>query len=264
MSRSPAPSISFFLIIASLFFPLVANAGQRDLADEGNNYLGDGQSWGADITTGSGSIGFALDFGLGPVTNRTFTIDPHGQVVFTSGTTPTGDFIAPLLAPTPFAPASQISYAAGLLDPSVIDNTTPTTYNPANGLQAIRFYFNGVCPTGQSTCGGDQFQAVLIGLDTEHFVLELNYGAFAPTITGGSASFKLGANTASFAGPYSDVGPDYCFSNGVARAFTTVAACTAAVVTNPTVPEPGEDLLLLVGGLALVGNLVIRRRAAKR
>lgn len=256
MTRSSATAIS-----AGLFLLLCVNqafAGSRELADEGNNYIFDGQSWGADITTGSGTIAFALDFGSGAIANRPFTLDPHGKVVFAGS-----DFIAPLLAPTPYAPASQISYASGLLDPSVIDNTTPASYNPVNGLQAYRFYFNGVCPTGQPTCGGDQFQAVIVSLDAEHFVLEFNYAAFAPTITGGSAGFQLGTNLASFGGPYSDVGPDFCFSNGVARAFTTVAACRAAVVTNPTVPEPEENLLLLVGGMALVGSVAMRRRARR-
>lgn len=253
MSRLNALSIATGLF--ALLCAGQAAAGGRELVDEGNNYIFDGQSWGTDITTGTGSIAFALDFGSGAIANRAFTLDPRGRVTF-AGT----DFIAPLLAPTPYAPASQISYASGLLDPSVIDNTTPSSYNIANGLQAYRFYFNGVCPTAQSSCGGDQFQAVLVNLDAEHFVLEFNYAAFAPTIAGGSAGFQLGANVASFAGPYSDVGPDFCFSNGVSRAFTTVAACRAAVVT-PTVPEPEEDLLLIVGGMALVGSLAMRRRA---
>ena len=246
-------------VLVSLFAIFCASgaiAGSRDLVDEGNNYIFDGQSWGTDITTGTGTVAFALDFGSGAVANRAFTLDPRGQVVFAAG-----DFIAPLLAPTPYAPASQISYAAGLLDPTVIDNTTPTSYNIANGLQAYRFYFNGVCPTGQSGCGGDQFQAVLVDLDAEHFILEFNYAAFAPTIIGGSASYKLGTNIASFAGPYSDVGPNYCFTNGVAGAFTSVAACRGAVVVNPTpVPEPEVGALLIVGALALTGSVVGRRR----
>lgn len=241
-----------------------AQGGQEVLVDQGNNYSSDGQSWPGDTdyappgTTG-GTVPFALNFGSGAAL-RSFTFDPHGQVPFT-GT----DFIAPLRAAIPFrvdnSGFSFMRWGAGLIDPKLL--APPPLVGPfdiSNALQAYRFTWLSVCPTG-GVCDGSNsvsFQTVLVNLGSDAFVLEFNYGLNSFVPPGATAGYLLGANTASFAGPFNDVGPDYCFKGGVASAFTTVAACRGAVTV---VPEPATIALFLTGFTLLAGTSLRRRRS---
>lgn len=238
-----------------------AQAGMVILVDQGDNYASDGQRWPLIVPPVPlfGSISFPLDFGSGPVTGRFFVIDPLGQVRFTdSNGVDTGDFISVLFGSSTYTPQNNISHALGALDPSLIDSTLAPAFNDfSKHLNAYRFLFNFVCPSSTPSCSGLQFEAVLAQLTDEAFVLQFNYGANDP-VPGATAGFHIGANTTSFPGPYSNVGPDYCFNQGVASSFTTIAACRGVAAV---LPEPAP-LWLLAGGLALLAASRTRRRGA--
>jgi hypothetical protein len=265
--------IRAMLIAASLMTASSAFAGGKELVDQGDNYINDGQQWpvlGA-LEPLVGSIPFALNFGSGAVSGRTFFLDPHGRLDFTtdiSGTTNTGDFVNILFNTTPstngqFTPRLNITNDVGLLDPSVIDSTLASHFdNKALGLDAYRFWFTGVCPTNDASCSGLDFQAVFVHLTDNAFVLEFNYGTnFFDSLDPTSeflAGFQIGSNTASFNNGFSGTGPDFCFNNGVASNFTTIANCVGT--TSTTVPEPDVRSLVLLGGLLLAACGVLRRR----
>ncbi len=238
-----------------------AHAGQILELDQGDNYATDGQRWPLIVPPVPlfGSIPFPLDFGSGPVSGRFFVIDPRGQVRFTdSSGVATGDFISILFGADPYTPRDNISHALGALDPSLIDSTLAPAFSDfSKHLNAYRFLFNFVCPSSNPSCSGLQFEATLVELTTEAFVLQFNYGNNDP-VPGATAGFHIGANTVLFPGPYSKVGPDYCFNHGVASSFTTIAACRGAAAV---IPEPAP-LWLLAGGLALLVASCTRRRGA--
>ena len=244
-----------------------ARAGRDVFVDIGDNYSGDGQMWPdfASLPTGLvGSIDFALDFGSGAATNRFFFLDPHGQIQFVTdatASTNTGDVIKPLLNAAQYAPRSNIGWAKGLIDPSLLDATlAPQFGDKSQGLALYRFLWNFVCPTTDPSCSGLQFEATLVHLTDEAFVLQFNYG-FNDPITGVTTGFTIGTNSRSFSGPFADTGPDYCFNRGVLSDFTTIKACVGS--TSTTVPEPDAMSLLLLGGVGLIAGLKARRRSRK-
>lgn len=270
--------IRTMLIAASLMTASSAFAGGKELVDQGDNYINDGQQWpvlGA-LEPLVGSIPFALNFGSGATAGRTFFLDPHGRLDFTtdiSGTTNTGDFVNILFNTTPstngqFTPRLNITNDVGLIDPSVIDSTLASQFgDKTKGLAAYRFWFTGVCPTNDADCSGLDFQAVFVHLTDNAFVLEFNYGsnffdAGDPT-SEFLAGFGIGSNAVSsttdsaFSG-FSTTGPDFCFNNGVSSNFTTIANCVGT--TSTTVPEPDVRSLVLLGGLLLAACGVLRRR----
>ncbi len=250
-----------FVVCAASFLANSAHAGLDLELDQGDNYASDGQRWPIIVPPVPlfGSIPFPLDFGSGPVSGRFVFIDPHGQVRFTdSSAVDTGDFISILFGADPYAPRDNISQALGALDPSLIDSTLAPAFNDfSKHLNAYRFLFNFVCPSSSPSCSGLQFEATVVELTAEAFVLQFNYGTNDP-VPGATAGFHIGANTVSFPGPYSDAGPDFCFSRGVASRFTTIAACSGAAAA---VPEPAP-LWLLAGGLTLLAASRMRRRGA--
>ena len=253
---------AFSIAVVAFAASFVANSAHagRDLElDQGDNYASDGQRWPLIVPPVplAGSIPFPLDFGSGAVSGRFFLIDPRGQVRFTdSSGVDTGDFISILFGADPYTPRDNISHALGALDPSLIDPTVAPAFSDfSKHLDAYRFLFNFVCPTSNPSCSGLQFEATLVALNAEAFVLQFNYGNNDP-VAGATAGFHIGANIASFPGPYSDVGPDFCFNRGIASSFTTIAACSGAAAV---LPEPAP-MWLLAGGLALLAASRTRRR----
>lgn len=240
-----------------------AEAGQVELVDQGDNYLGDGQNWHQPALIGNtgtiaGGAFIPLNFGSGAPASRNFRIDPRGQILFLDASNnPTGDFFAPFLAPVAWTPntnfGGSIEQTFGSIDPKVLNSANPIgPFNPADGLPAYRFWWNSVCPS-IGVCDNTttvSFQAILFGLGNDAFVLQFNYGLNSFSPDGATAGYSLGTNVASFAGPYSDVGPDYCFKGGVASTFTTVAGCRGAITA---VPEPATIALFLTGFTLLVG-----------
>jgi hypothetical protein len=246
-----------------------AQAGTIELVDQGDNYTNDGQNWQQPPFTGNtvtiaGGVFVPLNFGSGAPASRKVIVDPRGQIVFVDASNnPTGDFFAPFLAPVAWTPntnfGGSIEQTFGFVDPKVLDSANPSgPFNPADGLPAYRFWWNSVCPS-IGTCDNSttvSFQAILFGLGNDAFVLQFNYGLNSFSPAGATAGYSLGANVASFAGPFSDVGPDYCFQGGVARAFTTVAACRGTIAA---VPEPATIALFVTGFTLLVGASLRRR-----
>ena len=250
---------------------VTAEAGSLELVDQGDNYLGDGQNWHQPAISGNtgtiaGGAFIPLNFGTGAPASRNFRIDPRGQILFVDASNnPTGDFFAPFLAPVAWIPntnfGGSIEQTFGSIDPKVLNSANPIgPFNPADGLPAYRFWWNSVCPS-VGTCDNTttvSFQAILFGLGNDAFVLQFNYGPNSFSPVGATAGYSLGANVASFVGPYSNVGPDYCFRGGVASAFTNVAACRNAVAV---VPEPATIALFFTGLSLIVGTSLRRRRS---
>lgn len=237
-----------------------AEAGREVLVDVGDNYALDGQKWLGDTdyspASNTGTVPFALNFGSGSASHQ-FRFDPRGQILFLDGGgLPTADFLAPLLALTPFKLQDPFSsfmrFGAGLVDPQLLAPAVPSpVYNISNALQAYRFTWSQVCPTTGACDGSDNatFQAVLINRGGGDFDLDFNYG-FGNVIPAGSVSgYLLGANAVSFTGPFTSPGPDYCFRGGVGN------LCGRAV----SVPEPAT-IPLFTGGLLLLAGLRFRRR----
>jgi PEP-CTERM motif len=259
-------------------FTGAAHAGRIELADRGSiNYPNSGQFWftpESGLTLTLNSFFLPLDFGSGAPAQRFIKMDPKGQIIFTDSVgNPTGDYIAPMLSATAYRAdpnfLSAIFINTGTVAPAAIDATRPITYDPSlptydpsQDLNAVRFWWNSVC-TANSPCDGSgnatvDFQAVLVGLGNDSFLLQYNYGFNGSAVPrDASASFSLGGTTRTFAGPYDQVGPDYCFNHGAVSVFTTISACTGTITS--TVPEPAT-VALLFAGLFAVMALRSRRR----
>jgi hypothetical protein len=277
MKHLPTRLLASLVVVGAISIPLSAIAGKIDLEDAAfdniadSNYFNngmDGQFWQAPETSGVGNLNgnlgtLAFDFGGGSATGIKFRFQQDGTVVFLNGAgNPTGDFIAPLQFSKGYASDfTNGSFTNGLLDPSYLTATTLPNgaFNPANGLQAFRFQWPESCPTSNfngSLCSSNgfvSFQAILIEIDPEDFMLQFNYNNAASalnvpdTIMG---SFKLGANTGTYNGPFLNSGPNFCFHDG------SLVDCGAVTVA---VPEP-STLPLLAAGLMFLGIVARRRR----
>ncbi len=228
------------MMFCAVVIPQAARAGAREFVDfapstqnpDDSNYSFDGQFWYLDDDVSIPQPIFRtfipLNFGSGAPPSRRFLLDPKGRINFvdTAGL-PTGDYIAPLEGPVAFridpsfSPTSRINIAAGLLHPDILTGPPSSTanYDIDDALPAYRFNWQDVC-TAISPCDGSgtnviTFQAVLVSLGPDAFLLSYNYGSNPFLPPGLSASFSLGSNARSFAGPYSDTGPDYCFSGAM-------------------------------------------------
>ena len=261
LKRAYGPVVAFYACVLA-GFTTPAEAGREVLVDQGDNYTLSGQNWPGDTdyvagTTIGDTVPFALNFGSGSAT-RKFEFDPRGQVLFVdSSGTPTGDFLAPLFSTTAFQVDSTFSgfmrWGAGLIDPQLLAPPVPSPiYDVSNALQAFRFTWLSVCPTGGACDGSDSvsFQAVLINRGSGDFDLDFNYGG-GVIPAGAVGGYTLGSNIASFSGPFTSPGPDYCFRGGVGALCSSISA----------VPEPATVALFL-GGLGLLAGLRIRRRGS--
>lgn len=237
---------------------LLADGAFDDVAD--SNFLSDGQFWHAstDSNAASGILAIPFDFGSGPVSGLRFLFgSADGTVRFANASNvPTGEFIAPLQVPGGFNPAYQNGrFTFGELAPAILNNpfaVGPFVYDPSTTLKAYRFTWQGLCPLNDGVCTFNQllnFQAVLISVDTEDFVLQFNYQNFTDA-SAGSGSFLLGTNTGTYGGPFLDSGPNFCFRGG------TQVSCSQ--VTG--VPEPETNTLIALGVLML-GGMTWRRRS---
>jgi hypothetical protein len=267
---------------AVLSGPFNAFAGRIDLQDAAfdniadSNYFQngmDGQWWHTPDTsvigpTTSNLSPLVLDFGSGPITGIRFQFTQGGRVNFLdSAGNPTGDFIDPMHASSGYASDyNNGHYTDGLLDPSYLTATTLPNgaFNPANGLAAFRFSWDASCPNSlfSSQCNPNGFvsyQAVIIEIDPEDFQLQFNYlnnptalalAAAANEVFSGS--FSLGANTATYSGPFLDSGPNFCFHDG------NLVTCNAVTA----VPEPDTLPLAAIGLMGLVTMAWRRRRVA--
>jgi hypothetical protein len=255
-----------------------AHAGSLYLADGAaatlgdSNFSSDGQFWHADDTTSVGPFDghmpeLTLDFGSGPVTGVRFRFDPAlGRLSFqNSAGVLTWDFIEPMHLSGGYDSDYSNGYVTfGQLAPQLLNATTAPTgpFDINTALNAYRFVWPTQCPNSQITrdnCSSfsdfTAFQAVIIEIDPEDFELQFNYNnGFATlppdTITG---LFQLGSNSATYTGPFINVGPNFCFHDG------NQVACSAAT----TVPEP-ETLPLLLAGVGLMIGLARRGRAVLR
>ena len=236
-----------------------------------SNYAFDGQYWHApDIhpspgTASFGTLNIPLDFGSGPVTGRHILFNGvDGLVTFVDDSkNPTGDFISPLGVKGGYS-TNYVNgfYTYGELDPSLLTGPAKSsyTYNPTTTLKAYRFDFPATCPLILANSAGDctdfddftNFQAVLIALNDEDFVLQFNYQNFVDPPAGSTGTFALGANTNAatpYTGPFLSAGPDYCFHAG------SLVSCNALL----GIPEPNTPMLFALG-LALFAFATWRRR----
>ena len=258
------------LLIAALALP--AHAGRDVEIDAGNDptitppsastYSNSGVYYLLDNTDSPLTIFgnyIPLNFGTGAPASRRLVQDARGEILFVDASgNPTGDFIAPLLAPAGFAPSSGMSKAEGDVDPGILGpNPVPGPYNYANSRSAYRFTWSSVCPIGVN-CGGNNFtfQLVLVNLGPDSFLIDFNYGDFNPVAAGLTAGFSLNGVARSFAGPYSDVGPSYCFVGGQLGSYGGGTRCTLG---TSSVPEPATAALF-VGGIGLMAGARVRRR----
>ena len=210
-----------------------------------------------------GSLPFQLNFGDG-ATTYDFRFSENGFIQFVApgstgtGSSPTGNYIAPFAADLAFADNAQListSFSSGLIDP-----TAPYVLSDAT-VKAFKFTWLGMCPASDVGCQApDYFQLILFDRGAGDFRLQFNYGlTFSsvdvfgdPTSLAGQQGYSLGSNVlALHTGPFNSNNPDYCFTGGVGSLCGTVAA----------VPEP-EVVTMLAGGLALLGVAARRRRGA--
>lgn len=249
-------------LLATIAVPSLA--GVQVLVDQGNNYDGSGQFWfgDTDFVAGGNNTGvlpFALNVG-GAVALTRFEVDFRGQVIFLDGAgVRTTDVVQPLFSALGYVlqdPSDRFSnyvrWGEGLVDPLVFaGRSPPPAYDLATALPAFRFTWLGVCANGVGCDSFETvtFQAVLFDRGGGDFDLSLNYDFNDEIAADAIAGYRLGSNVGSFAGPFSDTGPIYCFRNGVTGPCTGTAA----------VPEPATALLFL-GGIGLLAGVGQRRR----
>lgn len=251
--------------IALQSFSTPAVAGIEIEIDQGNVYSTRGQSWPVIVPPVPlfGQIPFAIDIGSGPQTGLYFIVDQRGSVIFTDSTAvPNLGQIDILRNTVQWTPRDNVTFGVGALDPNWIDPTVAPQYGDfSKHLDAIRFLFLfPVCPSNDLGCSGFSFEATIARLNDAAFVLQFNYGQNIDPISGVTAGFNINGQTASFGGPYSDVGPDYCFVRGVASRFTTIAACQGSVAV---VSEPASVPMFFAGLALLVGTQLRGRRRSR-
>ena len=274
MARTRWSSLaSIALVVGTLSGLPAAEAGSIFMADGAfdavtdSNYTSDGQFW---HNPNNGSIGpstgsltqIALDFGTGAVTGLKFSFEPAlGRVNFlNSAGVATGQYIAPMDVVGGYDSSYDNGFwTFGELNPAYLKPGFPVgpfVYDTTKTLKAYRFLWPAQCPKNTPhVCAFEDlvgFQAVLIQIDPEDFVLQFNYNnGFGQIIPAGSkGSFLLGTNTATYTGPFVSTGPDYCFHNGV-----LLSSCS----TVTAVPEP-QTAPLVAAGLLLLGGMAWHRR----
>lgn len=268
--------VRFAALALMLLGASAAHAGREIFADgtfgtiEASNYRFDGQFWqgsnfvaGGYSTTNGLGFNFIADFGNGPVINPVFDMDgARGRVRFLdSGGNPTSNFFDPMhLTGANYNPANQGFYTYGFVAPELLGDAPLTggPYDYSAAHAAVRFTWPSQCPYSTGSCSSSDlltFQAVMIQLDAPgDFMLQFNYNNFNALPAGATAEglFQIGSSSGSYAGPFTDTGPNYCFHGGA------LVGCNALVTT--TVPEPETTPLMALGALAATAVAVARRR----